>query len=276
MGIAAIADFDRARTHADDVRLAGVARGVDRALRSCCAPPMPVRSADAPARARSARRGRAAADRARAFRVCADRPGGVGSQRVGRPVDARAHRVGGVRGGAARERPACGSSPAGATIRAGRSRCTAMRMPSVRARRSPRCSRVWFFAVNVLSPGDVSPLPYLPLANPLDLTLALALAAVFGWGAALRAAFGAGAVRMVRRRAVRRAQRRRAAHRASLGRHPVAAAGAPRIETAAGRADADLERDRAGGDVHRDAARAAAAVDGRRRDCWRSSSASCS
>ena len=40
---------------------------------------------------------------------------------------------------------------------------------------------VWFFAVNVLSPGDVSPLPYLPLANPLDLTLALVLAAVFGW-----------------------------------------------------------------------------------------------
>ncbi len=41
---------------------------------------------------------------------------------------------------------------------------------------------VWFFAVNVLSPGDVSPLPYLPLANPLDLTLVLALAAAFGWG----------------------------------------------------------------------------------------------
>ena len=40
---------------------------------------------------------------------------------------------------------------------------------------------VWFFAVNVLSPGDVSPLPYLPLANPIDLTLALVLAAVFVW-----------------------------------------------------------------------------------------------
>ena len=34
---------------------------------------------------------------------------------------------------------------------------------------------MWFFAVNVLSPGDASPLPYLPLANPLDVTLALAL-----------------------------------------------------------------------------------------------------
>jgi len=40
---------------------------------------------------------------------------------------------------------------------------------------------VWFFAVNVLSPGDVTPLPYIPLANPLDLTLALALGAAFVW-----------------------------------------------------------------------------------------------
>ncbi len=34
---------------------------------------------------------------------------------------------------------------------------------------------VWFFAVNLLSPGDLSPLPYVPLVNPLDITLALAL-----------------------------------------------------------------------------------------------------
>ena len=40
---------------------------------------------------------------------------------------------------------------------------------------------VWFFAVNVLSPGDASPLPYVPLANPLDITLALALWAVAAW-----------------------------------------------------------------------------------------------
>ena len=40
---------------------------------------------------------------------------------------------------------------------------------------------LWFVAVNALSPGDVSPLPYLPLANPLDLTLLAALAALFGW-----------------------------------------------------------------------------------------------
>ena len=41
---------------------------------------------------------------------------------------------------------------------------------------------LWFIAVNVLSPGDVAPLPYLPLANPLDVTLALALAALYAWG----------------------------------------------------------------------------------------------
>lgn len=40
---------------------------------------------------------------------------------------------------------------------------------------------VWFFAANALSPGDASPLPYLPLINPLELTLALALLVVLGW-----------------------------------------------------------------------------------------------
>ena len=40
---------------------------------------------------------------------------------------------------------------------------------------------IWFFAVNVLSPGDASPLPYLPLVNPLDITLGLALWSVATW-----------------------------------------------------------------------------------------------
>jgi uncharacterized membrane protein len=39
----------------------------------------------------------------------------------------------------------------------------------------------WVFIVNVLSPGDASPLPYLPAASPLDLTLALALWALAAW-----------------------------------------------------------------------------------------------
>jgi hypothetical protein len=41
----------------------------------------------------------------------------------------------------------------------------------------------WFIAVNVLSPGDASPLPYLPLVNPLDITLGLALWSVATWAA---------------------------------------------------------------------------------------------
>jgi uncharacterized membrane protein len=42
---------------------------------------------------------------------------------------------------------------------------------------------LWFLAVNVLSPGDPSPLPYLPVASPLDLTLVLALWALATWAA---------------------------------------------------------------------------------------------
>ncbi len=40
---------------------------------------------------------------------------------------------------------------------------------------------VWFLLVNVFSPGGAPPLPYIPLANPLDLTLLAVLAAVFAW-----------------------------------------------------------------------------------------------
>ena len=40
---------------------------------------------------------------------------------------------------------------------------------------------VWFVLVNVISPGGTAPLPYVPLANPLDVTLIAALAAVFVW-----------------------------------------------------------------------------------------------
>jgi uncharacterized membrane protein len=41
---------------------------------------------------------------------------------------------------------------------------------------------LWFFMVNLLSPGNPAPLPYFPLANPLDATLALALWASATWG----------------------------------------------------------------------------------------------
>ena len=40
---------------------------------------------------------------------------------------------------------------------------------------------VWFFIVNVMSPGNAAPLPYMPVVNPLDLTLILALTALFVW-----------------------------------------------------------------------------------------------
>jgi uncharacterized membrane protein len=39
----------------------------------------------------------------------------------------------------------------------------------------------WFAIVNVVSPGDPSPLPYFPLFNPLDLTLIAAIAAMAAW-----------------------------------------------------------------------------------------------
>jgi uncharacterized membrane protein len=40
---------------------------------------------------------------------------------------------------------------------------------------------LWFVAVNVLSPGDASPLPYVPILNPLDVMLIAALAVLFYW-----------------------------------------------------------------------------------------------
>lgn len=40
---------------------------------------------------------------------------------------------------------------------------------------------LWFAGVSVVSPGEPHPLPYVPLANPLDLTLVAALAALWSW-----------------------------------------------------------------------------------------------
>ena len=41
---------------------------------------------------------------------------------------------------------------------------------------------VGFVALSILHPGDATPLPYIPLLNPLDLTLIIALAALAVWG----------------------------------------------------------------------------------------------
>jgi uncharacterized membrane protein len=43
---------------------------------------------------------------------------------------------------------------------------------------------VWFLIVNVISPGSAAPLPYVPIANPLDATLVAALFALFLWARA--------------------------------------------------------------------------------------------
>ena len=40
---------------------------------------------------------------------------------------------------------------------------------------------VWFVLVNLVSPGSAAPLPYVPLANPLDFTLIAALLVLFAW-----------------------------------------------------------------------------------------------
>jgi uncharacterized membrane protein len=47
---------------------------------------------------------------------------------------------------------------------------------------------LWVLGVNVLSPGEPFPLPYVPLLNPLDITLALAMFALFRWSASVAAA----------------------------------------------------------------------------------------
>ena len=41
---------------------------------------------------------------------------------------------------------------------------------------------VGFVALSILHPGDATPLPYVPVLNPLDLTLIVALAALAAWG----------------------------------------------------------------------------------------------
>lgn len=41
---------------------------------------------------------------------------------------------------------------------------------------------IWVLTVNLLSPGEPFPLPYVPLANPLEIELVLALIVLFRWG----------------------------------------------------------------------------------------------
>ncbi|HEX5092130.1 MAG TPA: DUF2339 domain-containing protein [Burkholderiales bacterium] len=59
-------------------------------------------------------------------------------------------------------------------------------------------SAAWFLYINLRAPGDMAPLPYLPLANPIDLACAAALAAGLSWSRWL-SALGSAAQSFVQR-----------------------------------------------------------------------------
>ena len=100
---------------------------------------------------------------------------------MGRAMDAGLHRVDAVRGRAAGDRLPGARRPFSRACAVGRLR-SRLRAYAIGAGTPIAVFLVvWFFAVNLLSPGDPSPLPYVPLANPLDVTLALALWASATW-----------------------------------------------------------------------------------------------
>ena len=122
----------------------------------------------------------------------------------------------------------------------------------------------WFFAVNVLSPGDVSPLPYLPLVNPLDLTLALALWSAAAWAAQFAAVSERARLRWIGVAlfvALNGVVLRTAHH---WGDVPWRLASAAGVETAAGGPHAGVDADGAHRDGRGDEAASATAVDVRR------------
>ena len=83
-------------------------------------------------------------------------------------------------------------------------RRTATPTRSAPARRSRRCSRSGSPPSTCCRPGSPAPLPYVPLANPLDVTLVAALAALWSWARRFAAPRRAHALRLARRGAVRR------------------------------------------------------------------------
>ena len=157
-------------------------------------------------------------------------------------VDARAHGVDGVRGGAARDRLPVDRHPVARRSRAGRSpihgdayavgagtpiagaarrvvRRGQRALAGRRRRRCPTCR-------SPIRSTSRSRSRWRRRSDGRGASRGCRAQSLYGWlGVAL----------------VRRAQRRRAAHRAPVGRHPVAAAGAAGLEAAAGGADADLD-----------------------------------
>ena len=111
--------------------------------------------------------------------------------------------------------------------------------------RSAALVTIWFFAVNVLSPGDASPLPYVPLGNPLDVTLALALGPPRRGRRTLPGCTQRALFRWLAVGLFVGAQWPHASHRASLGRCAVAPVVHAGVEAAAGGTDARVDAHRA-------------------------------
>ena len=104
-------------------------------------------------------------------------------------------------------------------------------------------------------PGRLhAPLPYVPVANPLDLTLHCVLGALFFWARHDRRVTGRTLYRWLGRWRLRRSQRRRRSARCTIG---LVCRGSCRrsccVATAAGSPDSDLDRYRAAAMVDRDA-----------------------
>ena len=96
----------------------------------------------------------------------------------------------------------------------------------------------WFAIATVVSPGTTSPLTYVPLFNPLELTLALTLVALFLWSSRFSrlrdttrfAWLGVGLFGLLNGAALRTAHH--------SGRDSVAAVGAAGLQIVAGGIDA--------------------------------------
>ena len=122
---------------------------------------------------------------------------------------------------------------------------------------------LWTLIANIASDGTAAPLPHLPLVNPLDVGVALALVAVLLWLRTADQARGPLA-RRGRGGRLRLAQRDPGARLPPLRRRAVSRRRLDRFARGADRHHAALVGDRAGGDVVRRAPRRARAVDGRR------------
>ena len=190
-----------------------------------------LRAADALRATKSRPRSRRAASRdfGRAYGLGdrRGRLGRVGGERMGRPRVSRGHRMDAMRGSVARDSLSAliamtrdgtvGPSP------------VSRRVCDERRDHHRRAARGVVRIVNVISPGGTEPLPYVPIVNPLDVTLIVALAAVFVWARGTLHA-RAHAVRMVGRRSVSARERDGVPRRAPMAGRALAAGRIARIK----------------------------------------------